>query len=108
MYLLILCLILQIKWIKQIKHLKRHFLKIATKLEQSFEKTGSEAAFIEKCFRSYERDKCKSIFKCKDDRRIFVRISTVIMSEHKTIKKSLEMQEETNKLLVELINNLKK
>jgi hypothetical protein len=33
-------------------------------------------------------------------------ISMVILSQHKTIKKSLELQEENNKLLTNLINNL--
>ena len=35
-------------------------------------------------------------------------ISTVILSEHKTIKKSLLLQEENNKLLVQLIETLEK
>ena len=35
-------------------------------------------------------------------------ISTVILSEHKTIKKSLLLQEENNKLLIQLIKNLEK
>ena len=33
-------------------------------------------------------------------------ISSVILSEHKTIKKSLQIQEDNNKLLVQLIDTL--
>lgn len=35
-------------------------------------------------------------------------ISTVILSEHKTIKKSLLLQEENNKLLIQLVKSLEK
>ena len=84
------------------------FLKVATKLEQSFEKTGSEAALLKNVLEVMKETNVNQFSNAKMIEESLQEISTVIMSEHKTIKKSLEIQEENNRLLVELINNLKK
>lgn len=81
---------------------------ISNKLEQSFNKTDNESILLKNLIEIMRESNVNQYSSSKLIEESLQEISTVILSEHKTIKKSLALQEENNKLLIELINNLKK
>ena len=84
------------------------FSKIADKLEQTVNKTDSESILLKNLIEVMKESNVNQYSSSKLIEESLQEISTVILSEHKTIKKSLVLQEENNKLLVQLINTLEK
>lgn len=82
------------------------FMKIADKLEQTVNKTDNEAILLKNLIEVMKESNVNQYSSSKLIEESLQEISTVILSEHKTIKKSLLLQEENNKLLVQLINKL--
>lgn len=82
------------------------FSKIADKLEQTVNKTDSESILLKNLIEVMKESNVNQYSSSKLIEESLQEISTVILSEHKTIKKSLVLQEENNKLLTQLINNL--
>lgn len=82
------------------------FMKIADKLEQTVNKTDNEAILLKNLIEVMKESNVNQYSSSKLIEESLQEISTVILSEHKTIKKSLQLQEENNKLLIKLINNL--
>jgi hypothetical protein len=82
------------------------FSKIADKLEQTVNKTDSESILLKNLIEVMKESNVNQYSSSKLIEESLQEISTVILSEHKTIKKSLVLQEENNKLLTQLINTL--
>jgi len=82
------------------------FSKIADKLEQTVNKTDSESILLKNLIEVMKESNVNQYSSSKLIEESLQEISTVILSEHKTIRKSLVLQEENNKLLAQLINNL--
>lgn len=84
------------------------FKKIADRLEQTVSNTDNESALLRNLVEVMKESNVNQYSSSKLIEESLQEISTVILSEHKTIKKSLVLQEENNKLLVQLINTLEK
>jgi hypothetical protein len=84
------------------------FKKIADKLEQTVGNADNESILLKNLIEVMKESNVNQYSSSKLIEESLQEISTVILSEHKTIKKSLLLQEENNKLLVQLINNLEK
>ncbi len=84
------------------------FKKIADRLDQTVNNTDNESALLRNLIEVMKESNVNQYSSSKLIEESLQEISTVILSEHKTIKKSLLLQEENNKLLVQLINNLEK
>ena len=84
------------------------FKKIADRLEQTVSNTDNESALLRNLVEVMKESNVNQYSSSKLIEESLQEISTVILSEHKTIKKSLLLQEENNKLLIQLINNLEK
>ena len=82
------------------------FMKIADKLEQTVNKTDNESILLKNLIEVMKESNVNQYSSSKLIEESLQEISTVILSEHKTIKKSLLLQEENNKLLVQLISKL--
>ncbi len=82
------------------------FLKIADKLEQTVNKSDSESILLKNLIEIMKESNVNQYSSSKLIEESLQEISTVILSEHKTIKKSLILQEENNKLLSELVAKL--
>ncbi len=83
------------------------FSKIADKLEQNLSKTENESTLLKSMLEIMKETNVNQFSNAKMMEESLQEISTVILSEHKTIKKSLEIQEANNKLLLELVTLLK-
>ena len=84
------------------------FKKIADRLDQTVSNTDNESALLRNLIEVMKESNVNQYSSSKLIEESLQEISTVILSEHKTIKKSLLLQEENNKLLVQLINTLEK
>ena len=84
------------------------FKKIADKLEQTVSNADNESILLKNLIEVMKESNVNQYSSYKLIEESLQEISTVILSEHKTIKKSLLLQEENNKLLVQLINTLEK
>ena len=82
------------------------FMKIADKLEQNINKSDNESVLLKNLIEVMKESNLNQYSSSKLIEESLQEISMVILSQHKTIKKSLELQEENNKLLNNLINNL--
>ena len=84
------------------------FKKIADRLDQTVSNTDNESALLRNLIEVMKESNVNQYSSSKLIEESLQEISTVILSEHKTIKKSLLLQEENNKLLVQLIETLEK
>ena len=84
------------------------FKKIADKLDQTVSNADNESILLKNLIEVMKESNVNQYSSSKLIEESLQEISTVILSEHKTIKKSLLLQEENNKLLVQLINTLEK
>ena len=84
------------------------FKKIADRLDQTVSYTDNESALLRNLIEVMKESNVNQYSSSKLIEESLQEISTVILSEHKTIKKSLLLQEENNKLLVQLIETLEK
>ena len=84
------------------------FKKIADRLDQTVSNADNESALLRNLIEVMKESNVNQYSSSKLIEESLQEISTVILSEHKTIKKSLLLQEENNKLLVQLINTLEK
>jgi flagellar hook-basal body complex protein FliE len=84
------------------------FKKIADKLDQTVSNADNESILLKNLIEVMKESNINQYSSSKLIEESLQEISTVILSEHKTIKKSLLLQEENNKLLIQLINNLEK
>lgn len=84
------------------------FNKLAQRLEQSINKSENETALLKSILEIMKESNINQFSNAKMMEETLQEISTVILSEHKTIKKSLAVQEENNRLLLELVNNLRR
>ena len=84
------------------------FKKIADRLDQTVSNTDNESALLRNLIEVMKESNVNQYSSSKLIEKSLQEISTVILSEHKTIKKSLLLQEENNKLLVQLIETLEK
>ena len=84
------------------------FKKIADRLDQTVSNTDNESALLRNLIEVMKESNVNQYSSAKLIEESLQEISTVILSEHKTIKKSLLLQEENNKLLVQLIETLEK
>ena len=84
------------------------FKKIADRLDQTVSNTDNESALLRSLIEVMKESNVNQYSSSKLIEESLQEISTVILSEHKTIKKSLLLQEENNKLLVQLIETLEK
>lgn len=84
------------------------FNKIADKLEHTVSKTDNESVLLKNMIEIMKESNVNQYSNSKLIEESLQEISSVILSEHKTIKKSLIIQEENNRLLLELVNTLSK
>lgn len=84
------------------------FLKIANKLEETVIKADNESILLKNLIEVMKESNVNQYSSSKLIEESLQEISTVILSEHKTIKKSLLIQEENNKLLIQLVKSLEK
>uniref|UniRef100_UPI004048E183 hypothetical protein n=1 Tax=Aliarcobacter sp. TaxID=2321116 RepID=UPI004048E183 len=84
------------------------FTKIADRLEHAVSKTDNESVLLKNMIEIMRESNVNQYSNAKLIEESLQEISSVILSEHKTIKKSLALQEENNKLLLELVNTLSK
>jgi len=82
------------------------FMKIADKLDHSIHKTDNESILLKNMIEIMKESNVNQYSNSKLIEESLQEISSVILSEHKTIKKSLEIQEANNKLLVQLIESI--
>jgi hypothetical protein len=82
------------------------FGKIANKLESNISKTDNESVLLKNLIEVMKESNLNQYSSSKLIEESLQEISTVTLSEHKTIKKSLVLQEENNKLLLELVNKM--
>ena len=82
------------------------FMKIADKLDHSIHKTDNESILLKNMIEIMKESNVNQYSNSKLIEESLQEISSVILSEHKTIKKSLQIQEDNNKLLVQLIDTL--
>ena len=84
------------------------FMKIANKLEETVIKADNESILLKNLIEVMKESNVNQYSSSKLIEESLQEISTVILSEHKTIKKSLLLQEENNKLLIQLVKSLEK
>lgn len=84
------------------------FSRLAQRLEQSMNKSENETALLKNILEIMKEGNINQFSNAKMMEETLQEISTVILSQHKTIKKSLELQEENNKIMLELANKLKR
>lgn len=84
------------------------FMKIANKLEETVNKADNESILLKNLIEVMKESNVNQYSSSKLIEESLQEISTVILSEHKTIKKSLLLQEENNKLLIQLVKSLEK
>ena len=84
------------------------FNKIADKLENAVSKTDNESSLLRNMIEIMKESNVNQYSNAKLIEESLQEISSVILSEHKTIKNSLSIQEENNRLLQELVNTLSK
>jgi hypothetical protein len=84
------------------------FIKIANKLEETVNKADNESVLLKNLIEIMKESNVNQYSSSKLIEESLQEISTVILSEHKTIKKSLLLQEENNKLLIQLVKSLEK
>ena len=82
------------------------FMKIADKLDHNIHKTDNESILLKNMIEIMKESNVNQYSNSKLIEESLQEISSVILSEHKTIKKSLQLQEENNKLLVQLVESL--
>lgn len=82
------------------------FLKIADRLEHSIHKTDNESILLKNMIEIMKESNVNQFSNAKLIEESLQEISNVILSEHKTIKKSLHLQEENNKLLTQLVESM--
>ena len=82
------------------------FMKIADKLEETVNRGDNESILLKSLIEVMKESNINQYSSSKLIEESLQEISTVILSEHKTIKKSLVLQEENNKLLLKLVTNL--
>lgn len=82
------------------------FMKIADKLDHSIHKTDNESILLKNMIEIMKESNVNQYSNSKLIEESLQEISSVILSEHKTIKKSLQIQEDNNKLLAQLIDTL--
>ena len=83
-------------------------MKIANKLEETVIKADNESILLKNLIEVMKESNVNQYSSSKLIEESLQEISTVILSEHKTIKKSLLLQEENNKLLIQLVKSLEK
>ena len=84
------------------------FSKLAQRLEQNMNKSENETALLKNILEIMKESNINQFSNAKMMEETLQEVSTVILSQHKTIKKSLELQEENNKVMLELVNSLKR
>jgi hypothetical protein len=84
------------------------FMKIADKLDHSIHKTDNESILLKNMIEIMKESNVNQYSNAKLIEESLQEISSVILSEHKTIKKSLQIQEDNNKLLLQLLEILTK
>lgn len=84
------------------------FNKIADKLDNAVNKTDNESILLKNMIEIMKESNVNQYSNSKLIEESLQEISSVLLLEHKTIKKSLTIQEENNRLLLELVNILAK
>jgi hypothetical protein len=84
------------------------FNKIADKLDNAGSKTDNESILLKNMIEIMKESNVNQYSNAKLIEESLQEISSVILSEHKTIKNSLALQEENNRLLQDLVNTLSK
>lgn len=84
------------------------FNKIADKLDNAGSKTDNESILLKNMIEIMKESNVNQYANAKLIEESLQEISSVILSEHKTIKNSLALQEENNRLLQDLVNTLSK
>ena len=81
--------------------------KLANKLDEVSQKSDKESILLQNLIEVIKESNLNHYSSSKLIEESLQEISMVILSQHKSVKKSLELQEESNKLLAELINSMK-
>ena len=76
------------------------FMKIADKLEQNINKSDNESVLLKNLIEVMKESNLNQYSSSKLIEESLQEISMVILSQHKTIKKSLELQEENNDVFI--------
>ncbi len=84
------------------------FTKISAKTDTSINKTEEEAILLKNMLEVLKESNVNQFSNAKIVEESLQEIANVILAEHKVLKRNAELQEENNKLLLEVLNNLKK
>lgn len=80
---------------------------LSTKLDETANSAEKESILLQNLIEVIKESNLNHYSSSKLLEESLQEISMVILSQHKSVKRSLELQEESNKLLSELINSLK-
>ena len=84
------------------------FGKISEKLEHNLNKTDNESILLKNMLETLKESNVNQYSNAKMMEETLQEIATVMLAEHKTLKRNLEIQEQNNKLLLELLQTIKK
>ena len=84
------------------------FEKINTKTDLSINKAEEETILLKNMLEILKEANVNQFSNTKIVEESLQEIANVILAEHKVLKRNAELQEENNKLLLEVLNNLKK
>ena len=83
------------------------FERVSTKIDGSLNKTDEETILLRSMLEILKESNVNQYSNTKIVEESLQEIANVILAEHKVLKRNAELQEENNKLLLEVINNLK-
>ena len=84
------------------------FEKINAKTDSSINKAEEETVLMKNMLEVMKESNVNQFSNTKIVEESLQEIANVILAEHKVLKRNAELQEENNKLLLEVLNNLKK
>lgn len=84
------------------------FTKISAKTDTSINKTEEESILLKNMLEILKESNVNQFSNAKIVEESLQEIANVILAEHKVLKRNAELQEENNKLILEVLNNLKK
>lgn len=84
------------------------FEKLTARIESNLNKSDDETVLLKNIAEIMKESNVNQFSNAKIMEESLQEIASVILAEHKSLKKSIELQEENNKLLLNLLDTLKK
>ena len=84
------------------------FEKLTERIENNLNKNDDESVLLRNMLEIMKESNVNQFSNAKIMEESLQEIASIILAEHKSLKKSIELQEENNKLILNLINNLKR